>query len=303
MATQTGMNAAVERIVGPRRRDLAGFTVNRVWPTARRRLIGPFVFFDHLERTPLPAGQGLDVPPHPHIGLATVTYLFEGALEHRDSLGNLQQIRPGEINWMTAGRGITHSERSGAAERAADSCLHGLQAWVALPRAHEDDEPSFVHHASTLVPRVELEGVQLRVLAGEAYGRRASVAVLSPLFLVEADFAGSARLELPAGLGERGVYVVGGGVDIGGTELEAGRLVVLENGRDVRLTATTAETKLVLLGGAALDGERYVSWNFVSSDPERIERAGRDWRADRFPAVPGDDERMEMPSSRGRVGR
>jgi hypothetical protein len=289
------LDGVVELVVGPRLRPLEGFTVNRVWPTPRRRLIGPFVFLDHLLAAGLPAGQGFDVPPHPHIGLATVTWLFEGELMHADSLGIRQAIRPGELNWMTAGRGIAHSERSTDAERARASRIHGTQAWVALPEAAEIGEPAFEHVATGDLPALDLDGARLTLIAGEAYGARSPVRTASPLFYVEARLAPGAALAFPPELGERGIYVVDGEIGIDGELFGAGRLLTLANGRACSIRADVAAT-LMLLGGEPLPGDRAIWWNFVASDPARIEAAKRDWAADRFPRVPGDDERMPVPA-------
>jgi hypothetical protein len=288
------LGTVVELVVGPRLRPLEGFTVNRVWPTPRRRLIGPFVFLDHLVPCELAPGAGFDVPPHPHIGLATVTWLFDGELLHADSLGVRQAIRPGELNWMTAGRGIAHSERSTDAERARASRLHGAQAWVALPEAAETAEPGFEHVAAGDLPVVERDGARLRLIAGEAYGARSPAQTASPLFYLEARLEAGAALEFPPELGERGIYIVDGTIGIGGDDYAAGRLLVLAGERACRIRAREAAT-LMLLGGAPLAGDRAIWWNFVASDAAMIEAAKRDWAADRFPRVPGDDERMPLP--------
>ena len=289
------MESAVELVVGPRLRALGGLEVNRVWPTARRRLIGPFIFFDHMQLTALPPGQGLDVPPHPHIGLATVTYLFDGEIVHTDSLGKRESIRPGELNWMTAGRGITHAERTGAEERARVGMVHGIQSWVALPQDQEECAPSFEHYDASSLPRIDRPGIEMKLIAGHAFGQRAPVRTRSELFYIEADFEAGSSLVLPLELGERGVYVVTGGVRIGATDYPAGRMLVLQSGADIALTAQEA-SKLMLLGGAPLDGDRHIWWNFVSSSQDRIDTAKLDWKEGRFPAVPGDDESMPLPA-------
>ena len=288
------LDTVVDLVVGPRPRSLEGFTVNRVWPTPRRRLIGPFIFLDHLEPCELAPGKGFDVPPHPHIGLATVTWLFEGELMHADSLGVSQAIRPGELNWMTGGRGIAHSERSTDAERARASRLHGAQAWVALPEADEVAEPTFEHVAANDLPAIERDGARLRLIAGEAYGARSPVRTASPLFYLEARLEPGAALEFPPELGERGIYIVDGAIGIDGDDYDAGCLLVLANDRACEVRACDAAT-LMLRGGAPLAGPRAIWWNFVASDEARIEAAKRDWAADRFPKVPGDDERMPLP--------
>jgi redox-sensitive bicupin YhaK (pirin superfamily) len=290
------LDPAVELVVGPRLRPLEGVTVNRVWPTARRRLIGPFIFLDHMQPVELPAGVGLDVPPHPHIGLATVTYLFAGELMHRDSLGIVQPIRPGELNWMTAGRGIAHSERSTDRDRARPSRIHGVQAWVALPRASERDEPRFEHLGGGDLPHFTVGDAELTLIAGAAYSRTAPVTTDSPLFYVEARFRSGGLLEVPAELGERGIFIVEGAIAIDGTVHDAGRLLVLAAGRPCRIEARAA-AHLMLLGGQALDGERLIWWNFVASEAALIEAAKSDWAAGRFPAVPGETGRMSLPAA------
>ena len=293
--SDSSLDPVVDLVVGPRLRPLEGVTVNRVWPTARRRLIGPFVFLDHMQPVELPAGRGLDVPPHPHIGLATVTYLFAGELMHRDSLGIVQPIRPGELNWMTAGRGIAHSERSTDAERARSSRIHGVQAWVALPRASERDDPRFEHVGSADLPRFAVGEAELTLIAGAAYGKTAPVATASPLFYVEARLEAGGALEVPVELGERGVFIVEGAIAIDGVSFEAGRLLVLKAAQ--RCSIEARETAhLMLLGGAPLDGERLIWWNFVASDPALIDAAKADWAAGRFPGVPGETERMALPA-------
>jgi hypothetical protein len=287
-------NTTIELVVGPRPRPLEGLTVNRVWPTPRRRLIGPFIFFDHLQPVELAAGRGLDVPPHPHIGLATVTYLFEGELMHADSLGVRQAIRSGELNWMTAGRGITHSERTTETERARPSRLHGIQSWVALPIEHETSAPTFEHVAACDLPTIEQPGARLKLIAGRAFGAASPVATLSPLFYLEADLDADAEVELDPAMGERGIYLVAGRVRIDGIEHEPGRMLVVRNGTACAIRAST-RAKLMLLGGPALAGTREIWWNFVASDPERLEAAKADWAAGRFARVPGDDGYMPLP--------
>lgn len=288
--------AQVELMVKPRVRPLGGVTVSRVWPTPKRRLVGPFIFFDHLQRVELAPGQGLDVPPHPHIGLATVTYLFEGELVHRDSLGFEQVIRPGELNWMSAGAGIVHSERSGDEARARQGFLHGIQSWVALPLEHEDDAPSFLHYGVDAVPVVESQSLRLRLLAGSGFGVESPVATSTSLFYAEADCARAACVVLAADLGERAAYVVSGRAGIGSAACEAGHLCVFTAGADVKLEALT-DIKLMLVGGASLKGDRHIWWNFVASSRERIEQAKRDWRAQRYPRVPGDAGYMPAPEA------
>ncbi len=280
--------------IASRIRDI-GFPVRRLLPAFEARSVGPFVFLDHMG----PAGfahtgtEG-DVRPHPHIGLATVTYLFSGAFMHRDSLGTVQRIEPGAINWMTAGRGVVHSERIPADIRARGEAVEGIQMWVALPQAHEDDAPGFWHHPAGTLPTLTLPGVALRVLVGDAFGLTSPVRTYDRTLFVAAELEADAAFTLPAGHPERAVYVVSGCVTVGGARVEAGTLVVLEPGTDVPVRADTA-ARLMLVGGDPLDGPRYMWWNFVSSSRARIEQAKADWKADRFEPVPGESEWIPLP--------
>jgi redox-sensitive bicupin YhaK (pirin superfamily) len=284
------MNSIFEAIVVPRTRDLGdGFEVRRVLPSAQRRTVGPFVFFDQMGPTALRAGTGLDVRPHPHIGLATVTYLFEGEILHRDSLGTVQPIRPGAVNWMTAGSGIVHSERTPPELRASGTRLFGIQTWVGLPRDREEVEPSFAHHAESALPVVDGEGKHVRLIAGTLYGAHSPLAVFSDMFYADAALDAGARLELPAEHPERAIYVALGRVAIGSEILEAGRMLVFRQGGPVTISAAEP-ARLLLLGGEPLDGPRHVWWNFVSSSTERLEQAKADWREGRFAMVPGETE-------------
>jgi redox-sensitive bicupin YhaK (pirin superfamily) len=276
-------------VIDARTRDLGGFTVGRVLPSTARKLIGPFIFFDHMGPTAFPPGHGIDVRPHPHIGLATVTYLFAGEIVHRDSLGSHQPIRPGDVNWMTAGRGIAHSERTGPGPRQAGSRLDGLQLWVALPRRHEETEPEFHHHPARDLPAATVAGAQVRVLAGCAYGASSPVRTFSPLFYVDAAIATGGELPLPEEYEERAAYVVSGTIQCGNEQAERGRMLVFAPGVSVTLRAVS-DARVALIGGAPLDGERHIFWNFVSSSQARIEQAKRDWREGRFPKVPGDEQ-------------
>jgi redox-sensitive bicupin YhaK (pirin superfamily) len=275
-------------VIDARNRDLGGFVVRRTLPSSARRMVGPFIFFDHFGPVAFAPSQGMTVRPHPHIGLATVTYLFEGEIIHRDSLGSHQAIRPGDINWMTAGRGIVHSERTHPDRLAHGSRLHGLQLWVALPRALEESEPTFHHHPGSTMPERTLHGVALRVLAGSAYGMSSPVACLSPLFYVDAAMPAGSELALPTEHEERAVYVVEGAVHCSGERIEVGRMLVAVPGSSDVVRAETS-ARIVLLGGAPLDGERQIDWNFVSSSKERLMQARRDWKEGRFPKVPGDE--------------
>lgn len=279
---------AIELIVEARPRDVGGIVVGRVLPSAGLRLVGPFIFFDHMRPTQLGPGQAIDVRPHPHINLATVTYLFEGEIVHRDSLGSHQPIRPGAINWMTAGRGIVHSERTSEERRKTGSSMHGIQLWVALPQAYEEVEPEFHHHPAEELPALEPEGMHLCVLAGTAYGAEAPVRTFSPLFYVDALLPAGSELPLPLEHEERAAYVVEGVVSCDDERAAAGRMLVFSRGGMPVLRAETA-ARVMLLGGAPLDGPRHIWWNFVSSSKERIEQAKRDWKEGRFPKVPGDE--------------
>ncbi|MCB9542362.1 MAG: pirin family protein [Myxococcales bacterium] len=287
--------SAIEVVITPRERDLGGFTVRRVLPWVKRRMVGPFIFLDQMGPVELAAGTGMDVRPHPHIGLATVTYLFEGAFEHRDSLGSFQVIRPGAVNWMTAGRGIVHSERTGAAERVIGGRVFGMQSWVALPVEAEEVAPSFVHHPAETLPAFGVEGAALRLIAGTAYGQKSPVEVFSPLFYVDAVVPRGARLPLPAEHEERAVYVAVGAGAVAGEPVEAGTMVVVRPGADAGFTAAV-DSRVMLLGGAPV-GPRLVWWNFVSSRADRIEQAKADWAAGRFGKVPGDEiEFIPLPA-------
>jgi redox-sensitive bicupin YhaK (pirin superfamily) len=282
------MDGALETIIEPRSRDLGGLIVRRVLPSAARRMVGPFTFFDHMGPTVFGPGEGMDVRPHPHVCLATVTYLFEGEIDHRDSLGSYQTIRPGDINWMRAGQGIVHSERSPQGAREKESRLHGLQLWVALPSADEEVAPSFDHHPRATLPELTKGGLELRVLAGTAYGLTSPVEILSPLFYVDATLSPGGVLELPTEHSERAAYVVEGTLRCDNETFEPGRMLVFAKGANVVL-GTEEPCRVVLLGGEPLDGPRYIDWNFVASTKERIERAKRDWKEGRFPKVPGDE--------------
>lgn len=279
---------SIATIIDARPRDIGGFKVGRVLPSIARRMVGPFIFFDHMGPAHLPPGTGMDVLPHPHIGLATVTYLFEGEIIHRDSLGSLQAIRPGDINWMTAGRGIVHSERTGAEQRKTGSTVDGLQLWVALPVAYEETAPQFHHHPARTLPTVEREGARIRVLAGTAYGETSPVSTFSPLFYVDIAMSAGSSVSLPLEHEERAVYVVRGSVRCGAEQARPGRMLVFTPGLEAALRAES-DSRVVLVGGAPLDGKRYIDWNFVSSSKERLAQARRDWKEQRFPKVPGDE--------------
>jgi len=290
----TARTGAIELRIESRTRDLGGFEVRRVLPAAERQRVGPFVFFDQMGPSRFAPGRGVDVRPHPHIGLATVTYLFEGVILHRDSLGSVQPITPGAVNWMTAGRGIAHSERTPDERKASGSSLHGLQLWLALPREQEETDPEFVHHPEPTLPRIELPGAHLRLLAGSAFGERSPVETASETLYLVGELERGADLELPAEPEERAVYVAEGELGLEGELVGAGTMAVLRSGARARLEAR-APARIALVGGAPLDGERHLWWNFVSSSRGRIERAKADWKNGRFAAVPGETEFIPLP--------
>ena len=281
-------------VIDSRQRDLGGFVVRRVLPAGARQMVGPFIFFDHLGPTQFAPGYGIDVRPHPHIALATVTYLFSGSLEHRDSLGTVREIRPGDVNWMSAGSGIAHSERTPRAARVSGEHVHGIQSWVALPDGHEDGEPTFVHYSASTLPSRAGDGIDLTIIAGEAFGLRSPVVTLWPTLYVHAQIAGGATLEVPADHGERAVYVVQGELAVGETPLAEGELAVLEPETIVKLRAL-GDSRAMLLGGAHFPTPRFIWWNFVASSEERIERAKERWERRQFPEVPGEAEFIPLP--------
>jgi redox-sensitive bicupin YhaK (pirin superfamily) len=277
-----------------RQRDLGGFVVRRVLPHQTRQMVGPFIFFDHLGPTQFDPGHGIDVRPHPHIALATVTYLFSGSLEHRDSLGSVREIRPGDVNWMTAGRGIAHSERTPQIARAAGQNIHGIQSWVALPDGEEDIEPSFVHYPAGVLPRLKIGAVDIKVIAGTAFGLTSPVATLWPTLYVEVNFAQGATLEMPVEFQERAVYVVSGELGIGGAAVKEGQMAVIGTGELCTLRAHQ-DSRVMLLGGDRFSTARYIWWNFVASSHERIELAKQRWSKGEFASVPGETEFIPLP--------
>jgi redox-sensitive bicupin YhaK (pirin superfamily) len=285
---------ALELVIVPRTRDLGGFAVRRALPHGKRQMVGPFIFFDHFGPVQFIAGQGMDVRPHPHIGLATVTYLFDGSILHRDSEDNVQEILPRAMNLMTAGRGIAHSERTPTAQRANGASLLGLQSWIALPAAQEEIAPSFQHFGADHLPIVEDRGLRARIIAGTAFGATAPVAMVSDWFYVEVDLAAGSSAPLDTHYEERAVYVVDGEIDIAGDLFEAPRLLIFRPGDQITIKATLA-ARVMLLGGTALEGPRHVWWNFVSSRKERIEQAKEDWKNGRFDAVPQESEFIPLP--------
>ena len=289
---------AIEQVIVPRARDLGGFEVRRALPSAQRQMIGPFIFFDQMGPAQFLSGQGIDVRPHPHIGLATVTYLFQGEMMHRDSLGSALAIRPGEVNLMTAGRGIVHSERTGPDMRASGQEMFGIQAWMALPKSHEESSPGFAHYDVTALPRLEGEGKRVRIITGSLYGETSPAAFPHDCFYAEAVLAPGAVLPLDPDYDERAIYLASGRIDIAGQTFEGGQLLVFKPGDRISILAET-NARLMLLGGEPMDGPRHIWWNFVSSSQERIDSAKEDWRQGRFAIVPGDEtEFIPLPENR-----
>ena len=281
-------------ILNPHARDLGGFTVQRLLPAFPTKMIGPFIFFDHFGPIAFAPGEGADVRPHPHIGLATVTYLFEGEMIHRDSLGSVQTIEPGAVNWMTAGRGIVHSERTPPETRVRAHRMHGVQTWVALPKDREMAEPSFSHQPKATLPEIVRPGVTMRLLAGTAFGERAPTPIFSPMFYVAVEIEPGAAIELPPEHEQRGVYAVDREVLVAGEALPAQHCAVLAEDATVRLEATTG-ARVMLFGGAGMDGDRKIWWNFVASSRALIDAASERWREQRFPPIPGETEFIPLP--------
>ena len=285
---------AIEAVIVPRARDLGGFEVRRALPSAQRQMVGPFIFFDQMGPAEFLTGQGIDVRPHPHIGLATVTYLLKGRMHHRDSLGTDQWIEPGAVNLMLAGHGITHSERTDGEMRARPHAMFGLQTWLALPRKNEDDPAAFLHAPATLLPELEGEGKQVRLILGHAWGARVPVETPSEVFYADAALAPGAAIPLPDDHEDRGIYILSGEVTVAGQTFPAGQMLVFRPGDRVSVRAGETGARIMLLGGATMDGPRHIWWNFVASSKERIEAAKEAWRAGdwahgRFRLPPGDD--------------
>ncbi|HKJ52982.1 MAG TPA: pirin family protein [Gammaproteobacteria bacterium] len=290
--TCTRAEGSVELLIEPNAKDLGGFSVRRVLPSPKRRMVGPFIFFDHVGPAEFPPGEGIQVRPHPHIGLATVTYLFEGEIIHRDNLGYEQPIRAGAVNLMTAGRGIVHSERAG--EDLNDSSrLHGIQSWMALPLEDEECAPEFTHYPADSLPEFEQQGVSVRVIMGSAFGRESPVKQYAPTLYLECRMPAGTSLDLPADYDELGAYLVSGELRVDDRSLDGGLMAVACSGAGLRLEAVK-DSHVMVVGGARL-GERHIWWNFVSSSTQRIEQAKDDWREGRFDGVPGDDEFIPLP--------
>jgi redox-sensitive bicupin YhaK (pirin superfamily) len=291
--------AVVETVIETREREIVdGFKVRRALPSSRRRMVGPFIFLDQMGPEILRSGTGLDVAPHPHIGLATVTYLFKGELMHRDGLGTVQAIRPGDVNWMTAGSGIAHSERTPQQLRDTGGEMFGIQSWVALPTSDEDIEPSFAHHGAADLPVIEGEGKQVRVICGSLFGVRSPVRTLSETFYADVMLDKGASIPMPFEQEERGVYILDGSIELPGESgtFGAGQLVAFRPGADITIGAPEG-SRVMLLGGAPLDGKRHIWWNFVSSSPDRIEQAKQDWKAGLFAPVPDETEFIPLPET------
>jgi redox-sensitive bicupin YhaK (pirin superfamily) len=288
---------AIADVIAPRTVDLGDFAVRRALPSSRTRMVGPFIFFDHFGPAEFRAGAGLDVRPHPHIGLATVTYLFDGEIMHRDSLGTAVAIRPGEVNWMTAGRGIVHSERTDAEKRASGGPIHGLQMWVALPAAKEEMEAGFAHHDAQEFPLVQENGKSVRVVVGALHGASSPVPTVHETVFADVHLDASSALPLDPDHEERAVYVINGAIDISGDRFDAGQLLLFKPGDRVTIGAEN-DAHFVVLGGAPMDGPRHIWWNFVSSRKERIEQAKAEWKAGHFGKVPGDEiEFIPLPEN------
>lgn len=283
----------VAQVIVPRSHDIGGFRVARALPSQQRRMVGPFIFLDQMGPGEFLTGHGVDVRPHPHIGLATVTYLFDGAIMHRDSLGVVSRIEPGAVNWMTAGSGVVHSERTPQDVRAAPARLYGIQSWFALPKPLEETAPAFIHHQAATLPVVEAPGLSVRVVLGNMYGVQSPVAVPWETLYADATLEAGQSLPMPAAE-ERAAYIVEGAVEIAGETFEAGRLLVFRAQDAITLRAVSA-ARVLILGGAVMDGPRHIFWNFVSSSKDRIEQAKADWQAGRFAAVPGESEFIPLP--------
>lgn len=275
-------------------KDLGEFSVRRILPNSKKNMVGPFIFFDHMGPAEFAAGQGINVRPHPHIGIATITYLFEGSILHRDSLGYEQEILPGDINWMTAGNGIVHSERETAMVRNKPHRLHGLQLWIALPDGQEEIAPAFTHHPEASLPKFEHEGAQIRLMAGELYGKKAPIETYSPMFYADINMPMGSRLNLPGAGQETAIYVINGQVEIDGAIFKKFDFLVLNENEIAKLSAVE-NANFVIIGGAPFATQRHIFWNFVSSSTDRIEKAKNDWRNGNFPEVPGDNEFIPLP--------
>ncbi|PYE21797.1 hypothetical protein DFI02_112117 [Rhizobium sp. PP-F2F-G20b] len=290
---------AIETLIIPRARDLGGFEVRRALPAPKRQMVGPFIFFDQAGPAELLTGQGIDVRPHPHIGLGTVTYLYRGDFHHRDSTGADQIIRPGALNWMVAGRGVSHSERTSATARTGPNSLFGIQTWLALPEKNEDMAPTFNHYGEEMLPVIEDHGVSVRLILGNAYGKTAPAAMFSETFYADVTLDPGARLPMPDNHEDRGIYIVEGSISIAGQDFDAPQMMVFRPGDRITVAAGQKGARLMILGGATLPGPRYIWWNFVASSKERIEEAKAQWRAQKWGEglfdLPIDDRDEHIP--------
>ena len=294
-----GSEDSIETLIVPRARDLGGFEVRRALPAPKRQMVGPFIFFDQAGPAEFITGKGVDVRPHPHIGLGTVTYLYKGEFQHRDSLGSNQMIHPGAVNWMVAGQGVTHSERTSEVTRKAPHSLFGIQTWIALPDEAEDVTPSFEHHPKETLPWLDNEGVRMRLILGQAYGEKAPVKMFSDMFYADVVMDAGALLPMPDHHEDRGLYVSEGEISVAGLAFEAGRMMVFRPGDAITVKAGEQGARVMILGGETLNGPRYIWWNFVASSEERIEQAKADWRAGKWEdgrfALPPDDKDEFIP--------
>ncbi len=294
---------SIETLIVPRARDLGDFEVKRALPAPRRQMVGPFIFFDQMGPAEFLTAQGVDIRPHPHIGLGTVTYLYQGDFHHRDSIGTDQVILPGAVNWMVAGKGVTHSERTSEPARKGPHSLYGIQTWIALPETHEDMEPIFEHHSKETLPEIRDNGIEAKLILGNAYGAKAPVTLYSEAFYLDVVLAPRARFPLPDDQEDRGLYITQGSVTIAGQTFEAGRMMVFRPGDKITVAAGDQGARLMALGGATLNGPRYIWWNFVASSKERIEHAKEEWRAAKwgqgqFDLPPSDhDEYIPLPEN------
>lgn len=300
------MSTSILRILEPRTKSLGAFHVRRALPSSQQKMVGPFIFFDHIGPAEFPAGKGIDVRPHPHVCLSTVTYLFEGAMLHRDTLGTEIEIRPGAVNWMTAGKGIAHSERTPAELEAKGYRLHGIQTWVALPKTHEDMDPEFAHHPADTLPEKYFDGFRVRMIAGSGFGMQSPVQFPHPIFYAAVEASSGGVLALPNDVEERAFYVVSGSVEFDGQAYSEGQMVILNSGGSPEIHIRS-DTRVMLLGGATMDGRRWIDWNFVASSKERIEQAKADWRASiagnwqdtPFGMPPNENEYIPLPEDAG----
>jgi len=294
---------AIEMLIIPRAVDLGEMQVRRALPSAKRQMVGPFIFFDQMGPAQFLTDQGIDVRPHPHINLATVTYLFEGQILHRDSLGTEKTIEPGAVNWMQAGRGIVHSERTSPERRRTGQRLFGIQTWMALPEDQEESDPAFVHHSSDELPTVDVDGISARLIAGEAFGARSPLKTPSETLYADVHLAPGAQLPIDPSYEERALYTIAGEIEVTGDTFGPGQLLVLRSGDPIRVRAKT-DAQFMLFGGAPMGGPRYIWWNFVSSRPERIEQAKEEWARGRFDTVPGDmEEFIPLPQTQEKPRR